>query len=280
MFKVWISIEEQLATCGFNWLTGQEARRVLCKACTQSTNFMQKKPMAKTTFTLDVEYDDRVTDPEALASAADRLLETVLSTPGIMDEYENPRFGEFYVMGIRQYAIYCLATSELMTETYGRFTRRDVAEQCIRDADSRIADDLVLVSILGIPDGGNCDEPDEAASEQEEASSSFSLPADPKDEYLHIDEHFECPSCKSHRIEEIMSGVVVASIVEGVGFGGYVDYGDQSNDDGVVDRYQCVNCGWTVPGVRDTEELFNWLKDPGCYKTSFDGDAEKKDNAT
>ena len=50
--------------------------------------------MAKTTLTLDVTYDDQVTDPEALASAADRLLETVLSTPGIMEEYGHPQFGE------------------------------------------------------------------------------------------------------------------------------------------------------------------------------------------
>jgi len=51
----------------------------------------------KTTLTVDIDYDPRVTDPEGLASAADRLMETVLSTPGIMDEYGTPRFGEFFV---------------------------------------------------------------------------------------------------------------------------------------------------------------------------------------
>ena len=30
-------IDQQLATCGFNWLTGQEARSVLYEACKQST---------------------------------------------------------------------------------------------------------------------------------------------------------------------------------------------------------------------------------------------------
>jgi hypothetical protein len=90
-------IDQQLATCGFNWLTGQEARQVLREALTQSTFPRQKEPMAKTTLTVDIEYDASVTDPEALASAADRLLETVLSTPGIMDEYGKPRFGEFFV---------------------------------------------------------------------------------------------------------------------------------------------------------------------------------------
>ncbi len=31
-------IDRQLAACGLNWLTGQEARRVLGEACKQSTN--------------------------------------------------------------------------------------------------------------------------------------------------------------------------------------------------------------------------------------------------
>jgi len=67
--------------------------------------------MAKTTLTLDIEYDDEVTDPEALASAADRLLETVISTPGIVEEYGDPRFGEFLVAAntgshdLRDYAL-------------------------------------------------------------------------------------------------------------------------------------------------------------------------------
>ncbi len=45
--------------------------------------------MAKTTLTCEIEYDPEVTDPEGLASAMDRLMETVLSTPGIMDEYAS-----------------------------------------------------------------------------------------------------------------------------------------------------------------------------------------------
>ncbi|MGA2620119.1 MAG: hypothetical protein ABSF26_21080 [Thermoguttaceae bacterium] len=51
----------------------------------------------KTTLTVDVEFDPDVTDAESIASAADRLLETVLSTPGIMEEYAEPRFGQFFV---------------------------------------------------------------------------------------------------------------------------------------------------------------------------------------
>ena len=51
----------------------------------------------KTILTVEVEYDQAATDPEGLARAMDRLLETVLSTPGIMDEYQNPKMGEFLV---------------------------------------------------------------------------------------------------------------------------------------------------------------------------------------
>ena len=53
--------------------------------------------MAKTTLTVDIEYDPKLTDPDGLASAMDRLLETAISTPGIMEEYANPRIGEFFV---------------------------------------------------------------------------------------------------------------------------------------------------------------------------------------
>jgi len=51
----------------------------------------------KTTLTLEIEYDPTKTDPEGLASAFDRLLETALSTPGILDEYGNPKADEFLI---------------------------------------------------------------------------------------------------------------------------------------------------------------------------------------
>lgn len=52
--------------------------------------------MARAVFTLQVDYDPEKTDPEALASALDRLLETALSTPGILEEYGNPTAHAFY----------------------------------------------------------------------------------------------------------------------------------------------------------------------------------------
>ena len=38
-------IEQQLAICGFNWLTGQEARRVLQEACTKPLAAIRKQGM-------------------------------------------------------------------------------------------------------------------------------------------------------------------------------------------------------------------------------------------
>jgi hypothetical protein len=56
--------------------------------------------MATKTTKLEVEirYDPNVTDPEGLACALDRLMETALSTPDILDDYGNPRIGEFFVV--------------------------------------------------------------------------------------------------------------------------------------------------------------------------------------
>ena len=64
--------------------------------------------MNKTTLTIDVEYDPDVTDPESLASAMDILLETALSTPGILDEYGNPVVGGFSAP--RPHEAYVVAT--------------------------------------------------------------------------------------------------------------------------------------------------------------------------
>ncbi len=55
------------------------------------------KRIETTTLTVEIEYNPQKTDPDGLASAMDRLLETALSTPGIMEEYGNPTVREFFV---------------------------------------------------------------------------------------------------------------------------------------------------------------------------------------
>lgn len=47
--------------------------------------------------TLRVTFDPEHTDAESVAVAMDRLLETVMSTPGILDEYGPVKVGEFLV---------------------------------------------------------------------------------------------------------------------------------------------------------------------------------------
>jgi len=53
--------------------------------------------MIRTTLTVDIQYDERRTAPDALACAMDRLMETALSTPGVLDECANPIVHEFRV---------------------------------------------------------------------------------------------------------------------------------------------------------------------------------------
>lgn len=137
-------IDRQVATCGFNWLTGQEAQRVLREACKQPVTL--EKSMAKTTLTVEVTYDGRVSDPESLASAADRLMETVLSTPGIVAEYGNPRFGEFFVLHadssqtLHRWVLYDLDSESLLsTRVY------DDYDQAVEDAER--ANDILVLSL-------------------------------------------------------------------------------------------------------------------------------------
>ena len=47
----------------------------------------------KTTFTLTVEHDD-AHDADTIGNAVDTLLETALSTPGILDDLGNPEIGQ------------------------------------------------------------------------------------------------------------------------------------------------------------------------------------------
>ncbi|MHC4238027.1 MAG: hypothetical protein ACYSSM_07305 [Planctomycetota bacterium] len=46
--------------------------------------------MAKAILTIEIEFDENVTDADAVGVAIDTLLETAMSTPGILDEYGDP----------------------------------------------------------------------------------------------------------------------------------------------------------------------------------------------
>jgi hypothetical protein len=53
---------------------------------------------------------------------------------------------------------------------------------------------------------------------------------------------FTCKGCGSHRLEEVMVDVCVVSEINVIDHG-RCDYGDQTNDGGEIDRFQCQDCG-------------------------------------
>lgn len=91
------------------------------------------------------------------------------------------------------------------------------------------------------------------------------------DRCYRIAKAFRCPKCGGHRLEEVMLDVTVFSDVVSCGTGGDCEYGKQSNDGGAVDRYQCSECGWTVPDIHDAEQLFEWLDNANRNASDADG---------
>jgi hypothetical protein len=45
--------------------------------------------------TVEVDYNPEVTDPEGFSNGLDILLDTALSSEGILDDYDNPEVGNF-----------------------------------------------------------------------------------------------------------------------------------------------------------------------------------------
>jgi hypothetical protein len=55
-------------------------------------------PTRVCTLSLTVRYDPALTDPEGLCGALDQLLETAMSTPGILEEYGDPSISGFEIV--------------------------------------------------------------------------------------------------------------------------------------------------------------------------------------
>lgn len=76
--------------------------------------------------------------------------------------------------------------------------------------------------------------------------------------------NFCCPDCHDTRLEEIMTDVLVASEITIED--GEVCYGEQTNEDGIIDRFQCATCGHVLKenGVAITthEDLIRLLETP------------------
>ena len=54
--------------------------------------------MTTAKLSIEIRFDPDITDADSLAAAMDQLLETTLSTPGILEDYGNPALGDFYVV--------------------------------------------------------------------------------------------------------------------------------------------------------------------------------------
>lgn len=81
---------------------------------------------------------------------------------------------------------------------------------------------------------------------------------------------FKCPVCRGHHLEEIMESVTVASTITSLDEGGDAEYGAQSNHGGVTERFQCMDCGWSIKSeVDNTEELFDYLTSTEIHPGSF-----------
>ena len=77
---------------------------------------------------------------------------------------------------------------------------------------------------------------------------------------MKVSDVFECPSCGHNEIEEIQVSATVATEVLEVEDGGDTTYGPTELSDGFSDRFQCVNCGLVLPGISDTDDLYEYLK--------------------
>jgi len=64
---------------------------------------------------------------------------------------------------------------------------------------------------------------------------------------------FVCPHCGGKKLEEIMTDVTVASVIGSIGEAGDLVYGHQTHEDGMVLRYQCMQCGESVKDSNDDD---------------------------
>ena len=88
--------------------------------------------------------------------------------------------------------------------------------------------------------------------------------------------NFKCPTCKCHSFEEVMSDVTVSSDVgtDAIYLGDgdiELEYCEQINDGGEVERYQCASCGKLL--ATDSQALFQYLKDHNMLE--FDEDEQE-----
>ena len=79
--------------------------------------------------------------------------------------------------------------------------------------------------------------------------------------------NFKCPECGDSRLEEVMSGVVVSSSISTISSEDgmiHLNYGPCSHEEGEVDNFQCMGCGWVLKWqdgtwITDGDDVGKWL---------------------
>lgn len=79
---------------------------------------------------------------------------------------------------------------------------------------------------------------------------------------------FKCEKCDGTNLVETLVNAVIHTDVRGFDmdkdgtlFG--LDYGEQSNEYGEVDRFQCGDCGFVLEGITEAEELYFYMNPEG-----------------
>jgi len=73
---------------------------------------------------------------------------------------------------------------------------------------------------------------------------------------------FVCPKCSGISLEEVMVNVTVSTNINDIDIEDgeiHFDYGEQSNEDGVIESYQCMSCGHIV--ATSQEELIEVIEE-------------------
>jgi len=163
------------------------------RECEQSTT------AGECVLSFSVYYDPDVTDPEALGYAFDRLLETAMSTPGILDEYGNPTIGTTFlgsdsgvspVCECEQPGYFCSGVPGILARVEnGRLVDGAKVERC--DSCGRYPSDKAAFEKL-VELGIASREP------AQESTQDSTLPH--AKEYVDAGGGF-CPNCRSDQIE-------------------------------------------------------------------------------
>lgn len=94
---------------------------------------------------------------------------------------------------------------------------------------------------------------------------------------------FTCPECKGTRLECCEDGPYSSEVLD-IDEDGDFDYG-QIDASGMVDRYQCLSCGYVLSredgsSIDDNEEVVEWIRDNCKQNESYIDPRYRDDNVS